>query len=80
MSLMDPVVARDSVLVTDGRSSYATFAKDRGMLHVAIAASHGEHVYEGFHIQNVNAYTSRLKGWMAPFNGVASRYLGSYLG
>jgi len=79
-AVMDPVVARDSVLVTDGRLSYATFAKDRGMLHVAVIASHGEHVYDGFHIQNVNAYTSRLKSWMAPFKGVASKYLGSYLG
>lgn len=79
-AVMDPVVTRDSVLVTDGRPSYATFAKDRGMLHVAIFANHGEHVYDGFHIQNVNAYTSRLKSWMTPFKGVASKYLDSYLG
>ena len=79
-TVKDPVVTCDSVLVTDGRPSYATFAKDRGMLHVAILVNQGEHVYNGFHIQNVNAYTSRLKSWMAPFKGVASKYLGSYLG
>ena len=77
---MDPVVARDSVLVTDSRPSYATFAKDRGKLHIAVVASHGEPVYEGFRIQNLNACTSRLKSWMAPFKGFASLYLGSYLG
>ena len=28
----------------------------------------------------LNAYTSRLKGWMTRFNGVATKYLGSYPG
>jgi hypothetical protein len=38
-------------------------------------------VVEGiYHIQNVTAYTSRLKGWMARFNSVASKYPTSYLG
>jgi hypothetical protein len=32
------------------------------------------------HVQNVNAYHSRLRGWLQPFRGVASRYLGNYLG
>lgn len=77
---LDPVVSRDSVLVTDGRPSYGTFAHERGMLHIAVVAKQGERVYEGFHIQNVNAYTSRLKAWMAPFKGVASKYLATYLG
>ena len=31
-------------------------------------------------IQNVNAYHSRLKNWMARFHGVATRYLPNYLG
>jgi transposase-like protein len=79
-AVMDPVVSADSVLVTDGRPSYRTFARARGMTHVAIVASRSEHEKGGFHIQNVNAYTSRLKGWMAPFNGVASKYLATYLG
>ena len=43
-------------------------------------ASHGVIEERIFHIQNVNAYDSRLKGWMQRFNGVASRYLDSYLG
>ena len=32
------------------------------------------------HVQNVSAYHSRLRGWLLPFRGVASRYLGNYLG
>ena len=33
-----------------------------------------------FHIQNVNAYDSRGKGWMQPFLGVATKYLTSTVG
>jgi hypothetical protein len=33
-----------------------------------------------YHIPNVNAYTSRWKGWMARFRGVATAYLPNYLG
>ena len=77
---LKPIVARDAVLVSDGRQAYGAFAHANDILHIAIIASHGEHVYEGFHIQNVNAYTGRFKEWMAPFHGVASKYLPSYLG
>lgn len=28
----------------------------------------------------MNAYAARLKSWMAPFKGVASKYLATYLG
>jgi len=40
----------------------------------------GERQWGIYHIQNVNAYGSRLKGWMKPFNGVATKYLANYLG
>jgi hypothetical protein len=33
-----------------------------------------------FHVQNVNAYHSRLKNWMRRFHGVATERLPSYLG
>ena len=75
-----PVVDRDALLVSDGRPAYSAFAEEHGLLHISIVASRGQHVYEGFHLQNVNNYTSRLKGWMRRFNGVATRYLDSYLG
>jgi transposase-like protein len=77
---LQPIIAKDSVLVTDGRAAYGAFAEANKMLHIPIIASRGEHVYEGFHIQNVNAYTSRFKAWMAPVRGVASIYLDTYLG
>lgn len=77
---LDPIVDRDSVLVSDGRPCYKTFAQDRGMDHIAIVARRGEHVKGSFHIQNVNSYITRLKDWLRPFKGVASKYRASYLG
>ena len=80
-SFLRPVVARDALLVSDGAKVYGSFAKEIGIEHKAVVARQGVHVVDGiYHIQNVNAYTSRLKGWMARFNGVASKYLTSYLG
>ena len=75
-----PVVAKDAILVSDGRDAYGAFAHAENILHIPIITSRGEHAYKGFHIQNVNAYTSRLKDWLRPFKGVASWYLPSYLG
>ena len=77
---LDPIVNRDSVLVSDGRSCYKTFAHDLAMSHVAVIARRGERVKGGLHIQNVNGYITRLKDWLRSFKGVASKYLASYLG
>ncbi len=33
----------------------------------------------GVHI-NVNAYHSRMRAWLLPFRGIASRYLSHYFG
>ena len=80
-SFLRPVVAHDALLVSDGAKVYGSFAKEFGIEHRAVVAAHGVHVVDGIHhIQNVNAYMSRLKGWMARFRGVASKYLTSYLG
>ncbi len=57
------------------------FARAEKIHFETIVASRREHVVEGvIHVQNVNAYTKRLKQWMARFNGVATKYLASYLG
>lgn len=75
-----PVVAKDALLISDGEKSYGAFAAKHGILHVWIVASKGEHVWQGYHVQNVNAYASNLKSWMVRFRGVATKYLPSYLG
>ncbi len=76
-----PLIDRESVLCTDGAAVYAAFASTSGITHCVVHARPGQRVREGaFHIQNVNAYHSRLKNWMARFHGVATKYLINYLG
>ena len=74
------IVQKDTLLISDGAKAYGAFAAAHMLLHVWIIASKGEHVWQGYHIQNVNAYTSNLKNWMVRFRGVATKYLDSYLG
>lgn len=78
--VLGPVVANDALLVSDGRAAYGQFADRAGLLHISINASKGERTYGSYHIQNVNAYISRLKDWLRRFKGVATHYLPSYLG
>jgi transposase-like protein len=80
--VLTPVMARDedTVLVSDGARAYASFAFEAGIGHVGLAGCRGERRRGVFHIQNVNAYHSRLKTWMRRFNGVATKYLPNYLG
>jgi transposase-like protein len=78
---LGPVIASDAVLCSDGAKAYAAFAAGRGLHHEPVNLATGIRVREGaFHVQNVNAYHGRLKGWMGRFHGVATRYLPSYLG
>jgi len=74
-------IEKDSVLCTDGYKSYIQFAKDNGLVHKRLNLSAGIRVIDkAFHIQNVNAYHSRLKQWIMKFHGVATKYLEHYLG
>lgn len=78
---LQPLVDRDAVLCTDSAGVYAAFARATGIAHRTINVRHGPRVIDRvFHIQNVNAYDSRLKEWMRRFHGVATRYLENYLG
>ena len=79
--VMVPVVDEDALLCSDKKTSYKAFANKYHFTLKTINASAKEYVKEGiYHIQNVNAYDSRLKAWMKRFNGVATKYLESYLG
>ena len=74
-------IQRDSVLCSDGFRAYIRFADEQGLVHKRLNSSAGIRVVEKvFHIQNVNAYHSRLKGWVGTFHGVATKYLDHYLG
>ena len=79
-----PFLDRDVLLVTDANPAYRAFARAHGIAHQAVNVSAGERHRLGphgaIHVQNVNAYHGRLREWLAPFHGVASRYLPNYLG
>ena len=68
-------------LVGDGGKPLAAFARKAGIPFHPVP-SPGKLTPEAphLHINNVNAYHSRLKQWLARFNGVATKNLPNYLG
>lgn len=77
---LSPVLADDTLLVSDGNASYRYFARDAGISHQSVNISKGIRVKGAIHVQNVNAYHSRFRIWMTRFHGVATHYLPNYLG
>ncbi|VAW12244.1 hypothetical protein MNBD_BACTEROID03-2561, partial [hydrothermal vent metagenome] len=60
--------------------SYTAFTKANGIEHQKLIANKGQRVKDKvYHVQNVNNTASRLRSWMKPFNGVATKYLQNYL-
>ena len=76
-----PLSNRDVILCTDGMPAYRQITREAKIVHrtVNIAASQRV-INDIYYIQNINAYGSRLRQWMAKFQGVATRHLESYLG
>ena len=79
-AVMACAVAADAVLCTDGSGLLASAALALDIEHQPVNVSKGQRVRGAWHVQNVNAYQSRLKKWLRRFNGVASSYLANYLG
>lgn len=77
---LKPFLMKDVVLCTDGSKALAGAARELGVEHHAVNLSAGVRVDGAWHVQNVNAYHSRLKAWVQKFRGVATRYLANYLG
>lgn len=80
LAVLPTAIAPDAVLCTDGSAMLASAAKALGLEHHALNTLRGERKRGAWHVQNVNAHHSRLKGWIARFNGVATSYLPNYLG
>ena len=79
--LLPQLLSDQSVLCSDGAYVYKWVAKSFGIPHESLNLSKGLRIKKRiFHVQNVNAYDSRLKRWMERFNGVATKYLPNYLG
>jgi transposase-like protein len=79
-AVLKPILPNDTILCTDGSSALAAAARNLGVEHHAINMAAGVRVDGAWHVQNVNAFSSRLRGWLRRFHGVSTRYLDSYLG
>lgn len=77
---LKPHIHSDAILCTDGSAAMAAAANELCLHHEPLNLRAGERVRGPWHIQNVNAYHSRLKSWIARFRGVATDYLENYLG
>lgn len=80
MAALKPLLPADAVVCTDGGGSIGQAVKDLGLEHHPVVTSKGRHAIGAWHIQNVNSYHGRFKGWMRRFRGVATSYLENYLG
>ena len=79
--VLTPLLDSDAILCSDGHRSYQAFSRKSGICHRPVNLSAGHRVIDkAFHVQNVNAYDSRLKSWISRFHGVATKYLDHYLG
>jgi transposase-like protein len=75
-----PVVPPDVILISDGAAAYRRFAREAGIRHEALNVHAGERSRGDVHIEHVNGWHARFKGWLMHFHGVASRYLAHYSG
>ena len=74
------VLDADALLVSDANPTYTAFCHAEGISPEVVNLSQGQRINGAFHVQNVNAYHSRLKLWLGRFHGVATKYLPNYLG
>ncbi|ATW84795.1 hypothetical protein ESP47_02415 [Heyndrickxia coagulans] len=76
---MGSKVSVTNPLFTDAWRAFKAYAKEKGIEHYPFKSCGKERVKGLYHIQNVNNYYSRLKGWMNRFNGGATKYRDHYL-
>ena len=76
---LEPVLKKDTLLVTDGGTSYPPCAAALDISHEVLNLSLGERIRGELHIQTVNSRHGQLKDFLRRHRGVATKYLGSYL-
>lgn len=78
--VLDDKIKDVEVICSDKHVSYESYVKDKNVKHNTIMASHGQRITEKvYHVQNVNNTDKRIRDFMRPMNGVATKYLQSYL-
>jgi transposase-like protein len=78
-AVLEPVLETDVLLVTDGASVSPRCAADLAVSHEPLNQSAGPRVRGELHIQTVNNRHQRLKAFLAPFRGIATKYLPHYV-
>ena len=76
-SVFDDRIDNTSTIVTDKMNSYVRFAKSNGIDLIQLKT--GKSKKGIYHIQYINSYHSKLKGFMNRFKGVSTKYLNNYL-
>ena len=76
--VLEPVVARDALLVSDASGCYPPVAAALDIRHESINGAAGERVCGTLHIQTVNSRHSQIKGFLRGFRGIATKDLDSY--
>jgi transposase-like protein len=75
------IVTSANQFCCDGGTAIVAFARRAGIpTHILPVPGKPSPQAPDFHINNVNAYHSRLKEWLRPFHGVATKNLPNYLG
>ena len=70
-------LSKHSVVVTDKDTAYAKYAASVPFEHIQLKS--GIERRGPYHVQNINAYHSRLKHFTRKFKGVSTKYLNNYL-
>jgi len=78
-AVLDPVLSKDALLVTDGGTALACCAIGMKVSHEVMNQSAGERVRGELHIQTVNSLHERIKTFLRVRRGVATKYLDNYL-
>ncbi len=79
--VLDGKLADGTILMTDKHPSYKAYAKQNPALkhRVLLAKDHVDRKDKTVHLQHVNNTHSQLRKFLAPFNGVSTKYLQNYL-
>lgn len=70
-------IEQSSTICTDSHRAYIQFAKNVNAEHIQIDS--GKHKKGIYHINHINALHNKLKLWMKPKYGVATKYLANYM-
>ena len=79
--IFEGIISPDAILCTDNEKAYISFAGSQGIRLVQTDTDCRVTQRQGktYGIQRINAYHSRLKGFLQRFRGVSTKYLENYL-